>query len=239
MIRTSQMTDAAFLALIATRPVSGGKGDKTAQAGEKSSLSFANTLQAAFRQQFGTNTAILNFLNGKMTDMANNPTGFSPAAIASANSNAIDQAAVDTQNATRAANETAAAHGGNGLPSGVQAQIAGQIQAAGVAEKDQSLNQIQLANAEQQQKNYWAAVSGLSNVAEQENPNGYAGGANSGMGVIAGLSEADTQRRNSGFGHSFASGFGSALGKGLGGFATGGLSTISGFGGSNSGGNGG
>jgi len=224
MIRTSKMSNAEFEAFVLAHSVSGGKGDKTVEQGEHSQAGFNNVLQAAFKQQFGASSAVLNFLNGKLTDMANNPTGFSPQALAAARTNAIQQSATDVNNATKAAQASAAAHGGNGLPSGVQAQIAGQIQAAGANEESNNLNQINLANEQQRQQNYWAAIQGLGSVANAENPTGFGSLANGGQSALASLSGADTAAKQTSFGNELASGFGSALGKGLGGFATSGLS---------------
>jgi len=197
-------------------------GDKTVEAGEHSQQGFINTLMGTFRQQFGASSAILNFLNNRLTQMATNPTGFAPSTKAALTTNAIQQSATDVANAQRAANTAAAAHGGNGLPSGVQAQVAGQIQAAGANEETDALNNIRLADAQQQQENYWNAIKGLSGVASAEDPTAYGSLVNSGQGALAGLSNADTGAKQTGFGNSFANGFGSALGKGLGSIATGG-----------------
>jgi hypothetical protein len=165
-------------------------GDGTAKSTEQNQSSFAQTLDAAFKTQFGAQSSIYQNLTNRLSNMMANPTGFTPQTMSTLNSNAINQTATDTAQAKTAAQEATAARGGSTLPSGVQAQVQGQIAAAGSNEKSQLLNQNQIANAQQQQQNYWSAAQGLSGVAAGENPNGFASSGNSAASDVAGLSEA-------------------------------------------------
>lgn len=209
--------------------VSGGKGDNRAKSAEANALSFQSSLMNVFKQQFGAQSQILNFIAGKMTSQVNNPQGFTPEATAAMNTQATEGVAREFNQANTAAKEMEAQQGGNGLPSGVQAQItagnaneAAQTQAA-------AQNQIRLANAEQQQQNYWNAVKVLGGTAETINPTSYAGQATGAGNSVADLSKAYSDSQQSGFFNTLANGFASSLGKGIGGFATGGLSTLSGM----------
>jgi hypothetical protein len=199
------------------RPVSGGKVDKTAQAAEKSQAAFTTTLQNAFKAQFANQQGVLDFLKGKLEPGITNPQGFDPATKTALNSNAIEQNAVAFQNATKAQQAQAAAHGdGSSLPSGVQEQIQGQIAGQAAGQKAGALNEIQLEDAQLKQSNYWNSVNALNGVAAQVNPLGYAGDANSGSNSVAGLSDAVSTSQKSGFwntlGNSFSGSLGSALG---------------------------
>lgn len=195
MIRTSQMTPFAFA--LACLSVSGGKGDSAIKAQEQQQLGFNNQLQNIFTQQFGQQSGILNFLNQKLTSQVNNPTGFTPAQMAALNTNNIQGSAGAYASAQQATQQAEAARGGSTLPSGVSAQLSAQNANAGAAQEAQGANQIQLANAQQQQSNYWNALSGLSGVAQQENPNAYASNFNQGSGNVGSLGQAYNQTQQS------------------------------------------
>jgi hypothetical protein len=147
-------------------------------------------LQNAFGAQFGKQQGVLNFLNSRLTNQVENPTGFTPQTKAALNTNAIQNTASQFQNADKAARARIAEQGGNGLPSGVDAQIEGQLQGQAASQLSGELNQNSIADADQQQKNYWSAVSGLSGTAQMEDPLGYASGANGSSAGIADLSGA-------------------------------------------------
>lgn len=183
--------------------MSGAKGDSTVQGTEKSQASFNQSLQAAFSTQFAKQSALLNFFNNKLQFMASNPTGFTPATMEAMNSQAINNTAEQEQNAIRAAGERSAAQGGNGLPSGVQAQVNAQIAAGGQQQLADELNQNQIANGQLQQQNQWRAIDALSGGIAAENPNQYASEANQAAGTEASLSEANTQAEANSFGGQF------------------------------------
>jgi hypothetical protein len=83
-----------------------------------------------------------------------------------------------------------AARGGNGLPSGVDAQVLGGVAAAGAQEQAGLQNDITLKNEELRQQNYWNSVGGLSNVSAQEDPNGLASGATGAANSVSDLGQA-------------------------------------------------
>lgn len=172
------------------RTVSGGKGDSEIQAQEAQQQGFNRQLANIFSTQFGKQSNVLNFLNQKLTNQVENPTGFSAPQMAALNTANTEGAAKAFANAQQAVNAGEAARGGSTLPSGVDAQLRAQNATGAAAQVAQGQNQIQLANAAQQQNNYWNAVNGLNGVAATENPLGYGGEYNSGSGNVAGLGQA-------------------------------------------------
>lgn len=196
--------------------VSGGKGSQTDQTAAHQSLSFMENLQSDFKSLFGKQQQVLSFLQGKLTQMFTNPQGFQPATMTAMQSNATNTVAQQTAQAEQAAQLSSAAHGGTGLPSGVQAQVAGDIAAAGSNQLAGEKNQIQIANGQLQNQNQWTAENALFGTAEAQNPLGYASAAGSTGGEIANLSNASTQADQSGFLGKFANSFGSSLGSSLG-----------------------
>lgn len=172
--------------------------DSLLKLNENDSVQFSRALMDIFQQQFAGQQGILNFLNGKLTGMINNPTGFSSQDLAAMRGTASTNVATQTQNALKAAGATAAARSGGAtspVMSGVDKQIQGQIQAAGAGALSNSINNIAIANEEQKQNNYWKAVGAESGVAEMENPQSYASGATSATnaGTNAGSAYYNTQ----------------------------------------------
>ncbi len=172
------------------RTVSGGKGDSTLKSQEQAQANFSNQLMSTFQTQFAKQSNILDFLNGKMQSVINNPQGYSPEALAAARTNATENSANSFASAQQQLNNQLAARGGNGLPSGVDAQLAAQTARAGAAQNATAQNQITLQNEDQRLNNYWQALGVLSGNANQYSPLGYAGGAQSGAGAVAGLGSA-------------------------------------------------
>jgi hypothetical protein len=78
-------------------------------------------------------------------------------------------------------------------------------------------NDITLQNEQMRQENYWRSVSGLSGVAQLENPSAFAAGATDAAGTIAGLSNAYNGSRQTGFFSHVANSLGDTLGHTLGG----------------------
>src|SRR5258708_2676650 len=63
-------------------PVARLKGDSTAKAAEQQQAAFNAQLMSIFQQQFGRQSAIFDYLKGKMQPMIDNPTGYSDEALA-------------------------------------------------------------------------------------------------------------------------------------------------------------
>jgi hypothetical protein len=192
-------------------PVALAKGDSTANAAETAQASFDQTLQSTFASQFGKQSAITSYLTGKLQPGIDNPTGMSADALAAARTSSTDQIAQGTQNAEQALNAKMASSGESQLPSGVGAQLNAALLDSSAAQQATGQNNITLANEQLKQTNYWNSINALNGVAATENPLGYASGATSGSGAVAGLSQAVTASS------------GPTLGAILGGVATGAL----------------
>lgn len=196
------------------RTVSGGKGDSVAKATEQSQAAFNQTLQSAFKTTFGMNQGILQRLDTVFKGLVANPQGFTPTTMAALNTGNTERTAMDYQNATKAAQATEAARGGSGLPSGVNAQITGQLAAGAAQEEASGQRTIALANEQQRQANFWNALGGEERVAAAESPLGFGSEVSSGSNAVSNLSQAYTQSQGPG------------IGAVLGGLAGGALSTL-------------
>jgi hypothetical protein len=167
------------------------KGDKTIQGTEQSQANFSNTLQKAFAAQYANQKQVLDFLQGTLKPQIENPTGLDPATKAALNSQVINQSAEDFQNSLKGANAITAGRGGaTALPSGVEAQITGQLAGQQASAESSGLTSVQEEDQQLKQQNYWNAVNGLNGVAAQVNPLGYAGQASGAAGEVAGLGQA-------------------------------------------------
>lgn len=149
-----------------------------------------STLAASFKTAFGAKQDMLNRLNAKLTDMLNNPHGFDPKTLALMKSGAADTVSRQTDAAQTAASTYLATHGGPTLGSGVAAQIHGGIAAAGATEGSRESSNIDIQSGLLQNDNYWKAISGLTNVANSENPEGLANAEVGSADATANLSKA-------------------------------------------------
>ena len=165
-------------------------GDKTVKATETAQAAFTNTLSQSFQTAFANKQDILGKLIPRLTDAINNPQGFDPKTLALMKTNASDTVAGQTAAAQTAANAYLASHGGADLGSGVAAQIKGQIAGAGAVEGSRESNNIDIQNGLLQNENYFRAISGLTNVAQAENPEGMAGAEVGSANSVADLSRA-------------------------------------------------
>jgi hypothetical protein len=175
-------------------PIALCKGDQTAQNEEQSQATFSNTLQNAFQTNNAAQQNQLNFLNQKMQNMINNPTGYSPQTLASLRASANDQIAAQDQNVTRAVNNQQQTEGGaEGLPSGVNSQINASIASQAAQAGSAAQQNITEQNAQLQNQNMWNAVQGEGTVAGMENPEGMAGEEEGAASNVSNLSQAVTQ----------------------------------------------
>lgn len=172
--------------------------DPTQQALRDSQAAFTNTLQSSFKTAFAANQSILGNLTSTLTKAIANPQGYTPAEMAALRTGVTDSVATGTANATRANAAYGATHGGADLGSGVQAQIQGQTQEAGMVANSQGQNQVTIGNAERQQTNYWTAINGLTQVGAAYNPTGYASAeSNSANATTSASQVVDAERQQS------------------------------------------
>jgi hypothetical protein len=187
--RTSQMSDSQFSAFIAAHPVSGGKDDSLISQQEAQQNGFNKQLATLFTSTFGKQSAVLNFLTDKLTAQVNNPTGMSPEQLATLRTENTESAAKSFAAAQTATQSIEAGRGGSSLPSGVSEQLTGENANAAATAKAAGDTNINLADAELKQKNYWNAVSGLDEVSSMENPTGYGSLYNQGSSNVGTLGE--------------------------------------------------
>jgi hypothetical protein len=164
-------------------------GDSQAKATEATQAAFTSTLTSAFNTAFAGNQAVLNKLIPTLTNAINNPQGFDPKTLALMKTNAADTVGAQTANAQTAANAYLASHGGADLGSGVAAQIKGSIAGAGATETAKEESGIDIQSGLLQNQNYWNAISGLTSVANAENPTGIANAESNSANATADLSK--------------------------------------------------
>jgi len=179
-------------------PVALCKGDSTAKAAEQQQASFNAQLMSIFQQQFGKQSAIMDYLKGKMQPIIDaGGTGYSDDALAAMRASATDTLSNEYQNAQKALQTKEFADGGRDLPSGTSAQLDEALFNAEASDKAAAGNNITLANENLKQQNYWNAINVLSGVGAQFNPLGYASAATAGGNTVANLSQAYTASNQS------------------------------------------
>lgn len=156
---------------------SGDSGDASLEATQDA---MTTTLNNAFSQSFSANQSILKNLTAQLNSVVANPQGFSPSTLASMRTSASDTTARQFASSARSAGAFAMSHAGTGTGSGVAAQIGGQVAEGAAAQDSSEQNQISIQNGLLQNQNYWNGINGLSGVAAQYNPTGY---ANSGANI--------------------------------------------------------
>ena len=174
------------------------KGDDTAKQAEIQHAAFNQQMMGIFSQQFAKQSAILEFIKGKMEPMLDNPTGFSPAAEAAMRTSATDAISQQYDNATKAIQTRQFAQGSRDLPSGVNDQLMASLAQSQAADTAAAQNNITMQNEFLKQQNYWDALNALNGVSAQVNPLGYASSVNAGSNSVANLSQAYTASQNSG-----------------------------------------
>jgi len=173
-------------------------GDSTVKSTEQAQAAFTNTLTSSFNKAFAGQQEILDAVKNRLTDAIANPQGFDPKTLALMKTSASDTVAANTAAAQTAANAYLASHGGATLGTGVGAQIKGQIAGQGATEGAREESNIDIQSGLLKDENYWRAISGLTNVAQAENPVGMAGAETSSAGQVGELSKAYTQSKVAG-----------------------------------------
>lgn len=183
------------------RTVSGAKGDKTANNTEVSQGEFTKTLQGMFAQNNAKQQGQLDFLNQKLQSAVTNPQGYSPQTLAAMRTQTTEQGAQSNKDVMQAVNgKFAGETGATALPNGVQEQVAGQTEAQIANQEATSQLNITEQNGQLQNQNEWKAIEGEQNVAQLENPTGFASSASNAAGTVSNLSDAVTKANGPGWG---------------------------------------
>lgn len=150
-------------------------GDPLAQQNEQQQLDFSKQLTQIFQAQYSDQHDVLQFLQGALTPMIQNPTGYSDSALASLKTGAVDSISSQYDKANQALNNNYA-NVDPSTTSGIRDMQTGALKSAQATDTAGALNTIDLNNENLKQNNYWNALNILSgNVASQYNPVGYAG----------------------------------------------------------------
>jgi hypothetical protein len=226
----------------------GPSNDQTLLTGEEGS--FARMLQADFAQQFADQRDVLGRLNSAISPIISagpNQQGFSPQELSALNAKSISSVGGAYRNAEQALGNSIAAHnGGNGLESGIDAQLRGALASEASGKLADEQTAIALKNYETGRENFWRADAGGRALAGLYDPTAY-GSLGTSANALGFKESSDVQNmRNAKMagigglldaglsaGLSFATGGISNLGDGgwdLGAFAKGGLDALSGKG---------
>jgi len=180
------------------KTVSGSKGDEVLQSSERSSAAFTKTLQDSFAANFGKQSAILDSLNSVFKGIVANPQGFSPQLLSALNTGNSEKVATNFAQARQALNAQEATHG-NGLPSGVTAQLDQQLAGQAATADATGAREIAIQNENQRQSNFWNALQGESGVSKELDPLGYGQDVNQSADAAANLGKAYDASKGPGF----------------------------------------
>lgn len=169
---------------------------------EASQAAFYNTLTSEYKTVFGENQAILGTLTSSLEPILQagiNQQGFSPEELANLNNMVTNQTGQNYGNAKAAiAWEQGAEGGGNNfIPSGAKQEIQAQLAQSAAQQESGEQQQIQASNYATGRSNYLAAEEGLSGVASQYNPAGFANATTGAGGAAAQTADQITQANNS------------------------------------------
>src|SRR5215470_3610796 len=144
---------------------------------------------------------IFKNLTSTLTSQLTNPHGFDQATLAALRGGATDTISKQFQFSQQAAQTGLAGNGsfGSDVRSGVMSQVLGGLAGQQAGAEAGALDQIEQQNAELKQSNYWKAIAGLSDGAQIENPQSYAGQATGAAGEVGDLGSRYFQTDNRGF----------------------------------------
>ena len=162
---------------------SDASGNATSNA--DASQAMTSTLQNDYKTAFANNQSILGNLTTSLNQAVAKPQGFTSPQMAALRTGAMDTTTSQFNAAKANAGAVAARYGGD-VASGVTGQIEGGLAGEEAATESGQQNQITEANANLQQQNYWKGIQGLSTVASQYNPTGYAGASTSSTNATTG-----------------------------------------------------
>jgi hypothetical protein len=149
------------------------EASSTSEDNLNASQAMTTTLQNDYKTAFANNQSILGGLTTTLNNAVAKPQGFTSPQMAALRTGAMDTT-TGQFNAAKANAAAVAARSGGDTASGVTGQVQGQLAGEEAATESGQQNDITKANAELQQQNYWKGISGLSQVASQYNPTGYA-----------------------------------------------------------------
>jgi hypothetical protein len=139
-------------------------------------------LMDSFNTRLADQKGTINQLNLGLSNLAAGkfPPGMDAATLASFTSGAITRTAASYRNAAQAVQSAMAGRGGGaadptGTLSGPEAMVVGDIAAKGAMEESELLQQVQQENWQAGRENYMNYISGLSKMAELQDPSRLAG----------------------------------------------------------------
>jgi hypothetical protein len=169
---------------------------------ESSTQNFGSQLQNNYGTLFANQQGILSSLNNSLNPIvAAGPSqqGFSAAEKSALDTSVINNAGAANTAAQQAARTYGAGQGGgatSGITSGITKQIQGAIASQSAGQEGAGLNQVEQADWNQGNKNYWAAQGADATIANIENPNATANTATSTNNAAFGQASQITTENN-------------------------------------------
>lgn len=186
---------------------------------QASTQNFGSQMQQNYGTLFSQQQDVLKSINRSLSPIVSagpNQRGFSGAEKSALNTAAINNAGAANTAAQQAARTYGAGEGGgssSGLTSGITKQIEGAIASQSANAEGAQLNQIEQADWNQGNQNYWRAQGAMQGLAGLENPNATAGTALSANNAAFQQASQITTENN-------------ALGQDIAGFATAGIGAV-------------
>jgi hypothetical protein len=201
--------------------------DKSQKQIEQQQQQNFQTLTNQAQQIFGNSSQIFKDLTSSFSPIvAAGPgqSGFTPAELATLQSQAITRSGIAYRNAAQAAGSNAAGFAGGNtfLPSGATAQMQANIAEAGAGETANELANIDIQNAQLGRENWLQAAGVLGGATNVFNPSTSASGQATGAGEAA----ANTANQIAQANNSWMNALGGAIGQIGGAAVTGGLSKL-------------
>jgi hypothetical protein len=183
---------------------------------------FNNVLLATYKQSFAQSEAILGIIVPQLEHMATSPEGFGAPEYAALQAKIVNDTGAQFSSVAKAAAREFVTTNEKGLPSGVEAQVQGNIAAAAASQVAGETSQLAIANEEVKQRQKDFALSALTGIRSGLAQEGVATGGTTETGVRSSFDEATTVYNQGSMWKNILSG---VVGAGLN-FATGGLSGV-------------
>jgi len=138
-----------------------GKESDEQKAARESQINLNNMLLDTYKQSYAQEQAILGVLTPQLEEMAKNPQGFGATEYAALQAKIINDVGGQYSNVAKEAAREFATTGEAGLPSGVEAQVQGQIAAGAAGQAAAGTTNLAIANEQLKQQQQQYALSAL------------------------------------------------------------------------------
>ena len=161
-IETGVVLDAECLAY--SGPVELCKESDAQKQAQAQQQDFNKQLMSIYKQQFSSQQAILSAIVPQLEEMAKNPEGFGSTEYAALQAKIVNDTGAQYSNVAKSAAREFATTNEAGLPSGVEAQVQGQIAAGAAGQVAGESTSLAVANEQMKQRQKEFATSTLTGI---------------------------------------------------------------------------